>query len=68
MAMDIATSIRVKMAETRTTSAEVAALVDRSVRQVERWKAGESMPITVAQQLYAHGLLHEEALLGTDAA
>lgn len=66
--MDMSTSLRVKMAEKKATAAQVGAIVGRSRETVARWRAGDEIPLTVAQVLYRHGYLHAEALLGVEAA
>lgn len=66
--MDMSTSLRVKMAERKATAADVAAVVGRTRVTVARWRAGDPIPLEVAQELYRAGYLHAEALLGEAAA
>lgn len=66
--MDMSTSLRVKMAEKKATAADVARVVGRTRETVARWRAGDTIPLELAQALYRADLLHAEALLGEAAA
>lgn len=67
--MDMSTSLRIKMAEKNHPVAEVASAVGRSKVTVTSWRTGKRpIPLKAAQELYALGYLHAEALLGEAAA
>lgn len=64
--MDMATDLRMRMAQHDVRVAEVAALLGRTVTQVSRYRTGESpIPLAAARVLHAHGLLSAESILST---
>jgi len=67
--MDMATDLRMRMAEQATTTAEVARLVGRNRVTVSRWRSGETMiPIECARVLYREGLLSAASIVGSEPA